>query len=122
MYSPNGEAIRLNEALRTVPSGTRERKQTAPVTRRLERALQQHRDRHRTGPSGHRRQEARDLCDRGVDVAPNPLVGARQADVEARGTGLHHVGRDDAGATNGGDDDVGAADVRGEVGRANGRR
>ena len=93
MYSPSDEAIRLNEAARTVPSGTGESKQSAAVACRLERALQQHRDRHRARPSGHRRQEARNLLDGRVDVAADPLVGARPHDRHIRHRPVVDAGR-----------------------------
>ena len=47
----------------------------------------------------------------GVDVAADPLIRAGQTDVEAGSAGLDHVGRDDARTPDGGDDDVGSADV-----------
>src|SRR6478609_9537140 len=104
--APAIEAIRLDEAARTVPSGTGEIKHSAPVARGPECALEEHCDRHRPGAAGHRRQESRYLADCRVDIAADPLVGARQSDIEARGTGLHHPGGDDARPTDCGHHDV----------------
>ena len=54
-------------------------------------------------------------ADLGRDVADRCRVGARDADVEHDRTRLDHVGGDQTGDAGGRDDDVGAADVLGEV-------
>ncbi len=49
------------------------------------------------------------------DVADESCLGARCADVQHGRAGLDHVGGDETGHAGSGDDDVGAADVAGQV-------
>ena len=67
-------------------------------------------------PPGTGRDRRGDLDRRGeVDVAHDPPVDDVDPDVDDDGAGLEHRPGDEARAAGGDDDDVGAADVRGEV-------
>src|SRR5215210_2934044 len=79
------------------------------------RAPQEHRDRHRTDASGHRRQQPRPLAHALVDVADEPALRAVDADVDNGRALLHHRGRQHPGRAHRRDDDVGARGLGGEV-------
>jgi 1,4-alpha-glucan branching enzyme len=70
---------------------------------------------HRADPAGIGREESGHLGHAGVHVAGELAVDVRDADVQHGGAGLDHVGGDQAGNAGGGDDDVSAPGVRGQV-------
>ena len=89
------------------------------MLRSCQRVAQKHRDRHRADAARNRGHEARDVEDRRIDVADElPVLRAVHADVDDGRARLHHVGRHEPGPADGGDEDVGAARVLGEIRRA----
>ncbi len=92
LFTPHPESVAENPAYRWIrrrrqetvqaaPSG--EGLPAAPAARGGERVREQHRDRHRPDPAGHRRDRSGDLAGRGeVHVADEPVVGAVDADVD----------------------------------------
>src|SRR5205823_3790386 len=80
---------------RTLTSDPWERKKAAPVTGRLDRVAEQHRDRHGPDAARHRRQEGRDLRGLRRDVADDAVLRPVDAHVDHRGADFDHVLRHD---------------------------
>src|SRR6188508_2039913 len=74
-----------------VSSERRVCKEPAAKPRGLHGAAEEQRDRHRAGASGHRCEVARDVGHLCGDVTPDPLVRARQPDVQYGRARLDHV-------------------------------